>query len=267
MSACPDRLLLVHGLADGEIDAANALAIETHLAECSGCRSEYERILALRATLRADAIGHRAPESLRNSIAEMLAKADAGVDEAPAAVVPLRQKSPGFAGHVLNWRWASGAITGLAAGLALMIAIPKVPPARGESDLVAGHVRSLLANHLIDVETSDKHVVKPWFNGKIDFAPPVPDLVKDGFPLAGGRVDLIEGREVAALVYRRRLHVINVFVAPVKAGGPGSPLDETREGYNILRWTAGDLEFSAISDLNGKELRQFRELFIAAAAG
>jgi anti-sigma factor RsiW len=267
MSACADKRLLVHALADGEIDAANALAIEAHLAACDGCRADYAHIRALRAALNAEPLGYTAPAGLRSGIAAMLADADGAIDDASPAVPAPRPNAPAIARHVLSWRWASGAITGLAAALVVMIALPHTPPARGDGDLVAGHVRSLMANHLTDVATSEKHVVKPWFNGRIDFAPPVPDLAGEGFPLAGGRLDLIEGREVAALVYRRRLHVINVFVAPVRASRSRAGDDETKDGYNIVRWTAGDLQFSAISDLNAKELRQFRQIFIAKAAG
>ncbi|QJU60058.1 anti-sigma factor [Sphingomonas sp. AP4-R1] len=267
MSGCPDKSLLVHGLADGEIDAAHALAIEAHLRQCGACRAEYEHILALRTALRAEPLSYPVPGALKGSILAMMEEVDFHSEGAPTNVVALRPRNAGFARHVLSWRWASGVATGLAAGLALMIAIPRAPTVQQGNDLVAAHTRSLLADHLIDVATSDKHVVKPWFNGKIDFAPPVPDLVKDGFPLAGGRVDLIESREVAALIYHRRLHVINVFVRPVTSSGSRAAGDETRDGYNILRWTAGDLEFTAISDLNGKELREFEQLFVKAAAG
>jgi anti-sigma factor RsiW len=267
MNACPDKHLLIHGLADGEVDAANALALEAHLAGCDGCRAEYERVMSLRSRLREQDLSYYASERLRRDIAAMLAAESSADDKTPATIGPLRPKASGMARHVLNWRWASGAMTGLAAGLALMVAIPRSPERQGTGDLVGNHVRSLMAHHLTDIETSDKHVVKPWFNGRIDFAPPVPDLVADGFPLVGGRLDFVDGRDVAALVYRRRLHVINVFVAPARLQAAGTTGDETKEGYNILRWTAGDLAYSAVSDLNGKELRQFRQLFIAAAAG
>ena len=145
-----------------------------------------------------------------------------------------------------------------------------VPQQRGESrvggldraaQVVASHVRSLLASHLTDVATSNQHVVKPWFNGKVDFAPPVPELADQGFPLVGGRLDYIEGRVAPAIVYRRRLHTVNLFVWP--AGDAASPIDHSarRDGYSLVEWTQGGLRFWAVSDIDLVELKQFRRLF------
>jgi anti-sigma factor RsiW len=261
MSACVDKLLLIHALADGEVDAANAVAIEAHLAACAACRAEYDRIMALRLALTRAPLRHAAPAGVARGVAAML-----DAQEEPAPAVPPRAARPGVVRHIASRRWLSGAVTGLAAGLLLAIALPRTPATAPGEDLVAGHVRSLMARHLTDVAATDKHVVKPWFNGRLDFAPPVPNLDADGFPLAGGRLDVVGGRDAAALVYRRRLHVINVFVAPAGAGlATGG--DDARDGFNILRWRAGGLEFAAVSDLNGKELRQFRELFRLRAKG
>jgi anti-sigma factor RsiW len=145
--------------------------------------------------------------------------------------------------------------------MALVFAMPQLTTTGMQDQLVASHVRSLLAHHLVDVETSNRHVVKPWFNGKIDFAPPVIDLVDRGYPLAGGRLDYIDGRVVAAIVYHRRLHSINLFVRP--AGGLASPVGFTsrHDGYSIVRWTRGGLEFWAVSDIEPNELDQFRDIF------
>jgi anti-sigma factor RsiW len=129
---------------------------------------------------------------------------------------------------------------------------------------LSAHVRSLQANHLTDVQTSDQHTVKPWFNGKVDIAPPVVDLTAQGFTLLGGRLDYIDGKAVASIVYRRRVHVINLFVAQGAASeGYGAKL-ETMQGFNIERWSAQGLEFFAISDINAEELREFVEKFEAA---
>ena len=133
-----------------------------------------------------------------------------------------------------------------------------------EDEIVAGHVRSLLANHLTDVATSNQHVVKPWFNGRIDFSPPVVDLAATGFPLVGGRVDYIGGRVVAALVYRRSGHAINLFVWPAETPPEGP---SQHDGYNLLRWSAGGLAYWAISDLNPEELRDFESQFRRATGG
>jgi anti-sigma factor RsiW len=130
--------------------------------------------------------------------------------------------------------------------------------------LVADHVRSTLASHLVDVETSDRHTVKPWFNGRIDFAPPVVDLAARGFALVGGRVDYLDGRVVAALVYRRNKHVINVFVRPEPRGLRLPSLGRPRDGYSVVRWSEGGLEFWAVSDVEPHELETLKREFIAA---
>jgi anti-sigma factor RsiW len=127
-----------------------------------------------------------------------------------------------------------------------------------QNEIVASHVRSMLASHLTDVETSDQHTVKPWFNGRIDFSPPVVDLAPQGFPLVGGRVDYIGGRVVAALVYRRHGHIINLFVWP---GSPASQRAATHEGYNLDEWSADGLSFWAISDVSAADLAAFRDNF------
>jgi anti-sigma factor RsiW len=132
-----------------------------------------------------------------------------------------------------------------------------------EDELISSHVHSLLANHLTDVATSDQHTVKPWFNGKIDFSPPVVDLKARGFPLVGGRVDYLKGRVVAALIYRRSGHVINLFIWP--ASGPSVPAGE-REGYSLLNWSQAGLNFWAVSDLNEPELKQFQQDFAEATS-
>ncbi|UAK24006.1 anti-sigma factor family protein [Sphingomonas nostoxanthinifaciens] len=268
MSACPDKLLAVHALADNELDAANALALEAHLAECAGCRAEYERVRAIRALLADKAAAYAAPAGLADRIGLMLDAAAPAVPPLPAAPQP-RARSRGPWRHVASWRWASGALTGLAAGLLIMVALPHpgASPTGLSDQLVAGHVRSLLADHLTDVQTSDKHLVKPWFNGRIDFAPPVPELVDDGFPLLGGRVDYVGGRNVAAIVYGRRLHRINVFVMPSDGAASAAAVTTHKEGYNLVRWSVGGLDYWAVSDLNTKELQSFQSLFATKAAG
>ena len=139
--------------------------------------------------------------------------------------------------------------------------MPSLNDSQMENQLIGSHVRSLLANHLTDVETSNKHVVKPWFNGKIDFAPPVPDLADQGFPLAGGRLDYVSGKVVPALVYHRRLHTINVFIWPIKSGAIVPTRTLRRDGYSLVEWKRGDLEFWAVSDIDAVELRQFQQDF------
>lgn len=267
MTACEDKLLLLHGLVDGELDAANSLAIEAHLKSCQACSEELTRIETLRATLAGGRLRHRAPDSLRVGIEQRLdtatSEASSAASRRPAEAAPSRARPSGGAAAIgVNRRWASGgALLGIAASMALIFAVPQLTTTSMQDQLVASHVRSLLANHLVDVQTSDRHVVKPWFNGKIDFAPPVVDLVDRGYPLVGGRLDYIDGRVVAAIVYHRRLHSINLFVWPT--GGLTPPIGFTtrRDGYSIVRWTRDGLEFWAVSDIEPTELDQFRDLF------
>ena len=174
MTACADRDYLLHALLDDELDAANAAACEAHLKTCAGCAAEYERLRALREMLAEPALRHPAPDGLRARIEAALPSKAPNALPAP----PSR----------LAWA-ALGAGLSAAASVALVL-ITQQPTGRGiEQQIVASHVRSLLASHLVDVVTSDQHVVKPWFNGRIDFAPPTPDLKAQCFPLAGGRLD------------------------------------------------------------------------------
>lgn len=130
--------------------------------------------------------------------------------------------------------------------------------------VVAGHARSIVTSHTIEVASSDQHTVKPWLSSKLDFSPPVPDLAGAGFPLAGGRVDYLDNRSVAALVYRSRQHVIDLFVWPGEKSGDVRPQALSKHGYNVLHWTSGGMNFWAISDVNAAELKTFAEAYASA---
>jgi anti-sigma factor RsiW len=249
MSDCETIRLLVHGLIDGELDAANTLAAEAHIADCADCGALHEEVIKLRARLGAADLHYPAPPGL-------VARIDRAIGSAQRPAV----RRPRFAWP--NWATGGGLIA-LAASLLVLLMVPRGPDLSAE--IVASHVRSLQVAHLVDVVTSDRHTVKPWFAGRIDFSPPVIDTSPAGFVLAGGRLDYLDGRPVAAIVYRRRQHVINLLVWP----GPGSsgPTAETRDGYNMLHWTSGGMVHWAVSDLNAAELGQFQALVASGEPG
>jgi anti-sigma factor (TIGR02949 family) len=246
MNACPDKIDLLHAFLDGELDAVNAAAFEAHLKTCPGCSAALAELQALRGRLSDPALRRAAPDRLRSRIEQSIAATSAPRRRAGSAALP--------------WSLA-GAMTVLAATFAVVAMLPsQMELADG---LVADHVRSTLASHLVDVETSDRHTVKPWFNGRLDFAPPVVDLAPQGFPLVGGRVDYLDGRVVAALVYRRNKHVINVFIRPEPKGLPRPAPTRPHDGYNLLRWTENGLEFWAVSDVAAGDLGDLRDAFRA----
>lgn len=245
MPACVDQELLLGGLVDGELDAANTALVEAHVARCDGCREELERLQATRALLQADGVRYRAPEAL-------LARIEA-LPELSERARPRRV--PG---------WLAPAVGGaLAASIAMVGFVGPSSTAAVDGELVSSHVRSLQPGHLTDVQTTNQHIVKPWFNGRIDFSPPVPELADAGFPLIGGRLDSIDGKTVPAIVYKRRLHTVNVFVWPSGEGGERS---FAKDGFTVREWTRNGLRFAAVSDIPADELAQFEKLFIARTA-
>jgi anti-sigma factor RsiW len=257
MTPCPDHEPLLQALLDGELDAANALSVEAHLRTCPGCAAHYRMMQAVRTRLAEADLSAPASPVLRRRIDAMIAAEDRRMSR----TAPRRWWEQPAAG----WS-AAGAIAAVAASLFLVQAAP-MQTASLQDELVSNHVRSLLASHLIDIPTSDRHVVKPWFNGKIDFAPPVVDLADQGFPLVGGRLDYAGNREVAALVYKRRAHVINLFILPVQVGGFSWPAHAQPTSYSIVHWRHGDLDFWAVSDVEAGQLEAFHQAFASRAAG
>ena len=256
MTACPDKMLLLNAFVDDELDAANSVAIEAHVKTCLGCAEELQRLESIRTRLSMPGLTYTAPAALRLRILALL-DATAAPETSPARKGRYRPVGSGGA-------WvAGGALGAVAASLALGVAVPEFTTTSLQDQIVSSHVRSLLAGHLTDVATSNRHVVKPWFNGRVDFAPPVVELADQGFPLVGGRLDYIGGRVVPTLVYGRRLHTINLFIRP--AGTFASPFGVVtrRDGYGLVRWTRGGLEFWAVSDIEPAELQLFHRDFVA----
>jgi anti-sigma factor RsiW len=241
MPACVDQELLLGGLVDGELDAAHTAMVEAHVARCGGCREELERLEALRNLLRADGVRYAAPESLAARI----------------AATPELSPKAANENRVAGWL-APGLVGAVAASLAMVTLLPQGAGSAVDQELVSSHVRSLQPGHLTDVQTTNQHIVKPWFNGRIDFSPPVPELADQGFPLAGGRLDSINGQTVAAIVYHRRLHTVNLFVWPAKDSADRSFV---KDGFAVNEWSRNGLRFAAVSDIPPPELKQFETLF------
>lgn len=249
---CEEARELIHAYADGELELRASLEVERHLGECASCAREYERVAALKSAIREKAPYDPAPVALRERIS-VAARAALGAEGA------LR-RTPSRAAFVWRWPVAAAAAVFLAIFVGDLIPRPPSPADLLGHEVLASHLRSLMANHLADVLSSDQHTVKPWFDGKIDFAPQVQDFSAEGFPLVGGRLDYLAGRPVAALVYHRHKHVINLFSWPVEGAPDTVPQRQTRQGYNIIHWTKSGMEYWAVSDVSAAELANFAEL-------
>jgi len=239
---------LLHAYVDGELDLANARETERHLQACADCRGIEKAIRELRSVLTSEATAYRAPAHLRRNVR-----------------AALRRETKSTRQTLSPWlMFATGAaFAALILGFVLFQTTRTAQNDAIVDQVVANHVRSLLAAQLVDVVSSNQHTVKPWFDGKIDFAPEVRDLSASGFPLVGGRLDYLDGKTVAALVYQRNKHPINLFITPVSASRTTSPTVTTRRGYNVLSWTNNGLKYWAVSDLNQAELREFTDLIRA----
>lgn len=245
---CEETRDLIHGYLDGELDLVKSMEVEKHLEDCDDCARTYQAIRSLRPAIGNSAVRFDPPDTLERRLRSALRR-EAGTE----------RKS-----FVVRWRWLVAALSFAAVILIVWAVVPTVTR-RSETDLLAqeivsSHVRSLMADHLTDVPSSDQHTVKPWFNGKLDFSPPVKDLSQQGFSLNGGRLDYIGDRPVAALVYQRRQHSINVFIWPETDAALSNESASARQGYNVIRWSKGGMAYWAVSDLNVDELRQFVQL-------
>lgn len=242
---------LLPAYVDQELDVIDALALEDHLQACTACRRELEEQRGASRQARLGARYFEAPPALRAHLADVV----------PGAAVPRVPAVP----RRIYWTQALAACALLAA-LALGLGLYRAGAHDLGGELLASHVRSLQVDHLADVASSDRHTVKPWFIGKLDFAPPVVDLAAQGFPLVGARLDYVGGRNVAVLVYRRSRHPINVYVWP-GADLPATPETVRVQGYRLVRWSAGGMDYAALSDVAEGDLAQFVAELRKQAAG
>jgi anti-sigma factor RsiW len=249
--SCKLTQRFVPGYVDGELDLSRTIEMETHLQVCPECAQELARLQALRGALQRGSLAYAAPEGLRQHIQSSLRTSTSA--EAPERASAWRPFL------LLRWAGALAVLALFSVSAWQLTARLRAPSSdqRLAAEVFSGHVRSLEGNHLMDVASTDQHTVKPWFDGRLDFSPPVEDLASDDFPLVGGRLDYLEGREVAALIYQRRKHFINVFVWPDAAGSSSAQTLEPRQGYNMLRWSRGGFQFWAVSDVSATDLVEF----------
>jgi anti-sigma factor RsiW len=254
--ACAESLRL-QAYFDGELDGLRAAEVERHLEGCDDCRLLLEDLQRLRSAIRRD-LAPAVPAQLRARIAGALDAA------APAAVVPLRAPPRARGRDRSFWLGAFSGVAGsaLAAGLLFVLLSPLLGNALMD-ELVSAHVRSLMPAHLIDVESSDHHTVKPWFAGHADVSPVVADFTPEGYRLIGGRADYLDHQRAAVVVYQHGPHVINVFSWEAKRGGVSKQV--TRNGYHMSFWTEGDLQYCAVSDTGWSELEGLTRLLRAQA--
>jgi anti-sigma factor RsiW len=243
--SCNRADTVLHGYFDNELDALGAAEFERHLERCSECIDALESLESLRSSMNVAQLFEKMPALLREKVLADLSSGN------PVRFVPAR--SP--------WRW-------LAIAAAFLLFAYTGRQVRHSdnyetvltAEVVDAHLRSLQPGHLTDVVSSDRHTVKPWFDGKLDFSPEVQDFADQGFPLQGGRLDVVRGRAIAALVYGRRKHLVNIFIWPTTEQDASSR-EGSRQGYQWIHWRKGGMEFCAVSDAAPSDLEQLQRLF------
>jgi anti-sigma factor RsiW len=267
---CEEATKLMDGYLDGELDPITSQTIERHLRDCRDCDQAYEtHRLFLRAIGNATPY-YKAPAGLRERIQSSLRD---GIVERPTqnggrdAQPQFTGRQPGPRTILLgtSWNWLALAAAVIFAAVIISNLVPRLQRPGADqflaTQLIASHVRSLMANHLTDVASSDQHTVKPWLDTKVDFAPPVVDLSSEGFPLVGGRLDYFDSRPVVALIYQRRKHFINLFVWPAESNATTATKAISRQGYHLLHWVDSDFNYWAVSDVNANDLQTLKQQF------
>jgi anti-sigma factor RsiW len=247
---CKRTETVLHGYFDNELDALGAAHFERHLGECTKCSAELESLSALRSSLEIPQLYEKMPAPVRQKIlADLNVKA-----KNPVLVLPTRR--------ITQWLAIAAALILLAYAGSQVLSFhggDSFAPTMA-TEVLDAHLRSLQPGHLTDVISTDQHTVKPWFDGRLDFAPPVRDFAEQGYPLQGGRLDVVDNRVVAALVYGRRKHIVNVFIWPTNEKDSG-PREGLRQGYNWVDWRKQGMEFCAVSDVAATDLDQLQKLF------
>jgi anti-sigma factor RsiW len=279
---CEEATKLMDGYLDRELDPITSQTIEQHLRECPKCDQAYKIHGSLIHAIGNATPYYKAPAELRERIQSSLRDEIAELPRRNVArdTEPLflrRQPRPRAILWETSWNWLALAAAIIFAAIIALTLVPRLQRPEANqflaTQLIASHVRSLMANHLTDVASSDQHTVKPWLDAKLDFAPPVVDLSSEGFPLVGGRLDYLDNRPVAALVYQRRKHFINLFVWPAETGADTTTRSAgnkqrsltlkaiSRQGYHLLHWLDSEFNYWAISDIGAEELQEFEQLF------
>ena len=239
---CEQAKPLIHAFADSELDLTKSLEIEAHLRECQPCVLVHEEIRGLGLLMKDASLRFKPSPTFEKRLRSTV----------------RREAKPAMQSW---WHWSIAAASLIVVALAVwaLVVILNRPSSDTlvAQEVVSSHVRSLMAQHLMDVSSTDQHTVKPWFDGKLDFSPPVKDLTAQGFELKGGRLDYIDNRPVAALIYQRRQHLINLFVWPAKRSSKSTTQASVSQGYNLIHWTSSGMEWWAVSDLNLVDLQQF----------
>jgi anti-sigma factor RsiW len=248
---CKRAAGLIEALMDGELDLGQRDEVEAHLETCEGCAASLKRLRQMSNALHGPSLRFEPSDGFEERVIRAVRQ--------EARTIPVRQWRP-------VWMW-----TGLAAcavlALTLGITLVKSRPAAGDTELIAAevvssHVRSLMGSHLMDVPSTDQHTVKPWFDGKLDFSPKVTDFAGEGFRLIGGRLDYIGGRPVAALVYQRGQHVVNLFTWPTQEQEVRPTMSRVLKGYQSVHWSHSGMNYWAVADVPEATLQQFAQLYL-----
>jgi anti-sigma factor RsiW len=251
---CNDVQNFIDAYIDDELDLVKTLEVEQHLQDCIDCAKMHKDHQLLQTAIHTGSLYHKAPAHLQMRIQSS-----------------LRQTNKVSAPRTIPWRLFSVAAALLVIIMTVWSLLPFFSPSTVDESLVqevlSSHIRSLMANHLVDVASTDQHTVKPWFDGKLDFSPPVVDLAPQGFPLVGGRLDYLNNRPVAALVYKYRNHYINLFIWPSMQSSNGNATMVMRQGYHLCFWTKSGMTYWAVSDMEETTLQKFVQLIQTSTPG